>query len=122
MAVRCQVFGQRRLERDAAMVGGHGDAEGFGHARILTGLSAVGTKADHATHVAIGGSPSGPRPGPPATISTAGDPGRAPEQEEHAMAVDPRTPVIIGVGQFLNRVDQGSDPLEPTTLMVQAHP
>lgn len=36
------------------------------------------------------------------------------------MAVDPRTPVIIGVGQFLNRVDQGADPLEPTTLMVQA--
>lgn len=36
------------------------------------------------------------------------------------MAVDPRTPVIIGVGQFLNRVDRGEPPREPTDLMVEA--
>ena len=36
------------------------------------------------------------------------------------MAVDPRTPVIIGVGQHLNRVDHGTDPVEPTGLMVEA--
>ena len=36
------------------------------------------------------------------------------------MAVDPRTPVIIGVGQFLNRVDDGAEPLEPTRLMTEA--
>lgn len=36
------------------------------------------------------------------------------------MAVDPRTPVIIGVGQFLNRVDEGAEPLEPTALMTEA--
>ncbi len=36
------------------------------------------------------------------------------------MAVDPRTPVIIGVGQFLNRVDEGATPAEPTALMVEA--
>lgn len=34
--------------------------------------------------------------------------------------VDPRTPVIIGVGQVLNRTDQGADPLEPADLMVEA--
>ena len=36
------------------------------------------------------------------------------------MAVDPRTPVIIGVGQFLNRVDRGAPALEPTALMAEA--
>ena len=34
--------------------------------------------------------------------------------------IDPRTPVVIGVGQFLNRVDQGADPLEPVELMTEA--
>jgi len=33
---------------------------------------------------------------------------------------DPRTPVIVGVGQFLNRVDQGADVLEPTDLIAEA--
>lgn len=36
------------------------------------------------------------------------------------MAVDPRTPVIIGVGQFVNRVDRGAEPREPTDLMIEA--
>jgi len=35
-------------------------------------------------------------------------------------AIDPRTPVLIGVGQFLNRVDHGADPLEPAELMIEA--
>lgn len=35
-------------------------------------------------------------------------------------SIDPRTPVIIGVGQILNRVDQGSEPCEPAALMTQA--
>ena len=35
-------------------------------------------------------------------------------------SLDPRTPVIIGVGQVLNRVDQGSEPSEPAALMAQA--
>lgn len=33
---------------------------------------------------------------------------------------EPRTPVIIGVGQFLNRVDRGDAPIEPTSLMAEA--
>jgi acetyl-CoA C-acetyltransferase len=33
---------------------------------------------------------------------------------------DPRTPVLIGTGQFSNRVDQGAAPLEPVELMVEA--
>ncbi|CAN5611032.1 hypothetical protein BH10ACT3_BH10ACT3_21420 [soil metagenome] len=33
---------------------------------------------------------------------------------------DSRTPVIIGVGQFLNRVDRGAAPLEPVELMAEA--
>ncbi len=36
------------------------------------------------------------------------------------MSLDERTPVIVGAGQFLNRVDSGSDPLCPTDLMAQA--
>ena len=39
---------------------------------------------------------------------------------EASSSLDPRTPVIIGVGQILNRVDQGSDPYEPAKLMAQA--
>ena len=39
---------------------------------------------------------------------------------EASSSLDPRTPVIIGVGQILNRVDQGSDPYEPAKLMTQA--
>lgn len=35
-------------------------------------------------------------------------------------SIDPRLPVIIGVGQFLNRVDKGSDAIEPVGLMAEA--
>ncbi len=34
--------------------------------------------------------------------------------------MDPRAPVIVGVGQFLNRVDQGADGLSPTDLILEA--
>jgi len=34
--------------------------------------------------------------------------------------VDPRTPVLVGVGQFSNRVDRGADVLEPVDLMVES--
>lgn len=37
-----------------------------------------------------------------------------------ARAIDPRTPVVIGVGQYLNRVDRGADPVEPVELMAEA--
>ena len=37
-----------------------------------------------------------------------------------ARTLDPRTPVIIGVGQLNQRVDQGAPPLEPTELAVEA--
>src|SRR6478736_1933836 len=37
-----------------------------------------------------------------------------------AGTLDPRTPVIIGVGQLNQRVDQGAPGLEPTELMVEA--
>ncbi|MCU0267381.1 MAG: acetyl-CoA acetyltransferase [Acidimicrobiales bacterium] len=33
---------------------------------------------------------------------------------------DPRTPVLVGVGQLSNRVDRGAPPLEPADLMVEA--
>lgn len=36
------------------------------------------------------------------------------------MQLDPRTPVIVGVGQFLNRVDHGADAMEPTDLALEA--
>jgi acetyl-CoA C-acetyltransferase len=35
-------------------------------------------------------------------------------------SLDPRTPVIVGVGQFLNRVDQGAEPLSPVDLILEA--
>ena len=35
-------------------------------------------------------------------------------------SIDPRTPVVVGVGQVLNRVDQGAAPLEPVDLMAEA--
>jgi len=35
-------------------------------------------------------------------------------------ALDPRTPVIVGVGQHNQRVDQGAEALEPVDLMVEA--
>ncbi|MHB1138359.1 MAG: acetyl-CoA acetyltransferase [Microthrixaceae bacterium] len=35
-------------------------------------------------------------------------------------SIDPRTPVVVGVGQFLNRVDDGAPPLEPVALMAEA--
>ena len=34
--------------------------------------------------------------------------------------IDPRTPVIVGVGQHNQRVDRGADALEPTALMAEA--
>ncbi len=34
--------------------------------------------------------------------------------------VDPRTPVLVGVGQFSNRVDRGAEVLEPADLMAVA--
>ena len=37
-----------------------------------------------------------------------------------ASSIDPRTPVLIGTGQFSNRVDRGEAPLEPVDLMVEA--
>src|SRR5690606_8344519 len=36
------------------------------------------------------------------------------------MAPDPRTPVIVGVGQWSNRVDRGEDPVEPVDMMAEA--
>ncbi|HWB67455.1 MAG TPA: acetyl-CoA acetyltransferase [Mycobacteriales bacterium] len=36
------------------------------------------------------------------------------------MSVDPRTPVLIGVGQLSHRVDRGATPLEPVDLMAEA--
>ncbi len=36
------------------------------------------------------------------------------------MTLDPRTPVIVGVGQFLHRADGIDDALEPVALMEQA--
>lgn len=36
------------------------------------------------------------------------------------MAVDPRSPVVVGVGQFLNRVDRGTEPLSPVGLALEA--
>lgn len=35
-------------------------------------------------------------------------------------SLDPRTPVLVGTGQFSNRVDRGADPLEPVDLMAEA--
>jgi acetyl-CoA C-acetyltransferase len=34
--------------------------------------------------------------------------------------LDPRAPVLVGVGQFSNRVDQGAEAQEPVDLLVQA--
>jgi len=34
--------------------------------------------------------------------------------------LDPRTPVLVGVGQISNRVDEGADPLEPVDLIAAA--
>ena len=36
------------------------------------------------------------------------------------MAIDPRTPVIIGVGQLTQRTDEGDPALEPVDMMVEA--
>jgi acetyl-CoA C-acetyltransferase len=36
------------------------------------------------------------------------------------MTLDPRTPVIVGVGQFLHRAEGLDDALEPAALMEQA--
>lgn len=35
-------------------------------------------------------------------------------------SLDPRTPVVVGVGQTLNRTDEGAPEAEPVTLMVRA--
>jgi acetyl-CoA C-acetyltransferase len=34
--------------------------------------------------------------------------------------LDPRTPVVVGVGQLSNRVDRGEEPLEPVELLLAA--
>jgi acetyl-CoA C-acetyltransferase len=36
------------------------------------------------------------------------------------MALDPRTPVIVGVGQWSNRVDRGEPAVEPADMMAEA--
>ncbi|HLM64246.1 MAG TPA: acetyl-CoA acetyltransferase [Acidimicrobiales bacterium] len=36
------------------------------------------------------------------------------------MALDPRTPVVVGVGQWTNRVDQGDEVVEPADLLAGA--
>jgi acetyl-CoA C-acetyltransferase len=36
------------------------------------------------------------------------------------VTLDPRTPVVVGVGQLSHRVDRGEDPLEPVDLLVAA--
>ncbi len=36
------------------------------------------------------------------------------------MAIDPRTPVIVGAGQFLYRVDEGAEPMQPTDVILEA--
>lgn len=36
------------------------------------------------------------------------------------MALDPRTPVLVGVGQWSNRVDRGEPPVEPAGMMAEA--
>jgi acetyl-CoA C-acetyltransferase len=36
------------------------------------------------------------------------------------VTLDPRTPVLVGVGQLSHRVDRGEAPLEPTDLLVEA--
>jgi acetyl-CoA C-acetyltransferase len=36
------------------------------------------------------------------------------------MDLDPRTPVLVGVGQLSQRVDRGAEPLEPVDLLVEA--
>ena len=35
-------------------------------------------------------------------------------------ALDPRTPVVVGVGQWSNRVDRGEPPVEPVDMMAEA--
>lgn len=36
------------------------------------------------------------------------------------MSLDPRTPVLVGVGQVSNRVDRGAEPREPVDLLADA--
>ncbi len=36
------------------------------------------------------------------------------------MPLDPRTPVLVGVGQLSHRVDEGAEPLEPVDLLAEA--
>jgi acetyl-CoA C-acetyltransferase len=36
------------------------------------------------------------------------------------MSIDPRTPVIVGAGQFVNRVDEGAEAVEPIELILEA--
>ncbi|MBO0731991.1 MAG: hypothetical protein J2P57_22215, partial [Acidimicrobiaceae bacterium] len=36
------------------------------------------------------------------------------------MSLDPRTPVLVGAGQFNNRVDRGDPPVEPVGLIAEA--
>src|SRR5690606_14762942 len=37
-----------------------------------------------------------------------------------SMVLDPRTPVLVGVGQWSNRVDRGEPPVEPDGMMAEA--
>src|SRR5690606_26160634 len=53
--------------------------------------------------------------------------GRCPDSTEgpppstlRSVPLDPRTPVIVGVGQLSNRVDRGEEPLEPVELLARA--
>ncbi|MGH9262716.1 MAG: acetyl-CoA acetyltransferase, partial [Acidimicrobiales bacterium] len=36
------------------------------------------------------------------------------------MPLDPRTPVLVGVGQWSNRVDRGEAAVEPADMMAEA--
>jgi hypothetical protein len=36
------------------------------------------------------------------------------------MALDPRTPVLVGAGQWSNRVDRGEPAVEPAEMMAEA--
>lgn len=39
---------------------------------------------------------------------------------ETVKSIDPRLPVVVGVGQLVNRTDRGATPLEPVALMTEA--
>ena len=39
---------------------------------------------------------------------------------KESMPLDPRTPVLVGTGQWSNRVDRGEPPAEPVEMMAEA--